>query len=297
MCAPAIKISISKIILFCNKVKLIYDIINLGGIMYSIKKESDIPYILKYHRAKDMVNIMNFFPGLSPIDDLAIILDEEDYLSNKDKVSHLTSIRNGNPIREKCMRSIPVREIDANIIDVIREIKKENEDGVLILFHLNVPVTERYSRYAGISVGISLGRRIYIDAVGRGFDGREVLKGISCHERYSIPWNAIRKINIENFDDYNTFVISQKEYVKSRDERITYLESCGLDRQVLEENIPIEYHKIEDFIWLDIIKNIIKPLEKEEDLLRSCGFLEFNLSGHTEGKRFRPWQMADDKRM
>lgn len=265
--------------------------------MYSLKKEDDIKNILKYHRAKDMVNIMTFFPGLSPIDDLAVILDEEDYLKNKDKLDNLTSIRNGNPISELCMKSIPVKEIKPDITKVIKEIKKENKKGVLILFHLNTTPTERYERYAGISVGISLGKRIYIDAVGKGFDGREVLKGISLHESYSIPWNDIRKINISSFKDYNTFVVSEKAYKESRKERIDYLVSCGLEKKLLEDNIPKKYSLIPDFIWLDIIKNIIKPLEKEEDLLRSCNFLEFNLSGHTEGKRFRPWQMADDKRM
>ena len=265
--------------------------------MYSIKNDKDIPYILKYHRAKDMVNIMKFFPDLSPIDDLAVISDEEDYIKNKDKLVNLTSIRNGNPIKEHCMKSIPVKEINPDIVSVMKEVKKENKDGVLILFHLNVKSTERYERYAGISVGVSLGNRIYIDAVGKGFDGREVLKGISCHERYSIPWNDIRRVNIGNFRDYRTFLISQDNYELSREERINYLESCGLLKDIVDENIPKIYEEIPDFIWLDIIKNIIKPLEKEEDLLRSSGFLEFNLSGHTEGRRFRPWQMADDKRL
>jgi len=265
--------------------------------MYSIKIDKDIPYILKYHRAKDMVNIMKFFPDLSPIDDLTVISDEEDYIKNKDKLVNLTSIRNGNPIRQHCMKSIPVKEINPDIVSVMKEVKKENKDGVLILFHLNVKSTERYERYAGISVGVSLGNRIYIDAVGKGFDGREVLKGISCHERYSIPWNDIRRVNIGNFRDYRTFLISQDNYEVSREERINYLESCGLLKDIVDENIPKIYEEIPDFIWLDIIKNIIKPLEKEEDLLRSSGFLEFNLSGHTEGRRFRPWQMADDKRL
>ena len=265
--------------------------------MYSIKNKDDIPNILKYHRARDMVNIMNYFPGLSPIDDMAIIMDANDYLKHKDELTNLTSIRNGNPVSEACMKSIPVKEINPDILEVIGEIKKENKKGVLILFHLDVTPTERYERYAGISVGVSLGRKIYIDAVGHGFDGREVLKGISCHERYSIPWGDIRKINIDNFKDYNTFVISNDNYLKSREERINYLVSCGLDKKVLDGSIPKKYELIPDFIWLDIIRNIIKPLEKEEELLRSCGFLEFNLSGHTEGKRFRPWQMADDKRM
>lgn len=50
--------------------------------MYNIKNDKDIEKILKYHRAKDMVNIMKYFPDLSPIDDLVVILDEEDLLRN-----------------------------------------------------------------------------------------------------------------------------------------------------------------------------------------------------------------------
>ena len=265
--------------------------------MYSIKNEKDIEQILKYHRAKDMVNILKFFPGLSPVDDLAVVLNEQDYLDNKEKLEHLTSIRNGNPVSEPCMKSVPVKEIEPDILETMHQVKLINPNGVLILFHLDVKKTERYERYAGISVGVSLGKAIYIDAVGKGFDGREVLKGISCHESYMIPWEDIRKITISNFKDYRTFLINQKDYINSRKERINYLMSCGITKEVIEENIPEEYKEIADFIWLDIIKNIIKVVEKEEDLLRSYGFEEFNLSGHTEGRRFRPWQMVDDKRM
>ena len=165
------------------------------------------------------------------------------------------------------------------------------------MFHLDIEPSERYERYAGMSVGISLGNRIYIDVVGRGFDGREVLKGISCHERYSIPWNDIRRVNIGNFKEYRTYLIKDKDYKESRDERIEFLKSCGISEETIKENVPETYIEIPEFIWLDVIKNIIKVLEKEEDILKHDGFLEFNLSGHTEGKRFRPWQMVDDKRM
>ena len=265
--------------------------------MYSIKNEKDIKYLLNYHRAKDMVNIMKYFPDLSPVDDLVVITDKEDYLKNKDSISHLTSIRNGNPANELCMRSIPTKEINPDILNTLEEIKKENKNGVLILFHLNVDKTERYERYAGISVGVSLGNNVFIDAVSKGFDGREVLKGVCTHERYSIPWEDLRRVNIENFKEYRTFKISEEDYPKTREERISFLESCGLPRDLVEKNIPNKYEEIPDFIWLDLIKNILKVLEKEEDILRSDGFLEFNLSGHTEGNRFRPWQMVDDKRM
>jgi hypothetical protein len=265
--------------------------------MYSIKNKNDIPYILKYHRAKDMVNIMKYFPDLSPVDDLVVITDIEDYKKNKDSLFHLTSIRNGNPVNELCMKSIPTKEINPDIISTLMEVKKENKNGVLILFHLNVKPTERYERYAGISIGVSLGNNVYIDAVSKGFDGREVLKGISCHERYSIPWSDIRNVNIDNFKTYNTFLINDENYKNSRDERVDYLMKCDVSKEILDKYIPLKYKPIPDFIWLDIIKNIIKPLEKNEDYLRSEGFIEFNLSGHTEGEKFRPWQMADDKRM
>ena len=85
--------------------------------MYSIRNDNDKEQILKYHRANDMVNIFTFFPGLSPIKDLVVITDELDYQKNKDKVTDLTSIRNGNPITQKCMKSIPVKEKDADIGD------------------------------------------------------------------------------------------------------------------------------------------------------------------------------------
>ena len=264
--------------------------------MYSIKNKNDIQYILKYHRAKDMINIMRFFPGLSPVDDLVVILDENDYEKNKEKLEGLDNIRNGNPINEPCMKSVIVK-LNQDKLEVIKSIKEENKNGVLILFHLENEISNRYERYAGISVGISLGNAVYIDAVGKGFDGREVLKGISCHERYSIPWSDIRKVNIDNFKSYNTYIINDDDYQKSRDERVDFLLKCDVKKETLDEKIPKKYEVIPDFIWLDIIKNVIKPLEKNEDYLRSEGFLEFNLSGHTEGKKFRPWQMADDQRM
>ena len=265
--------------------------------MYYSKRKEDEKGILKYHRAKDMLNIMKYFPGLSPVDELAVVTSKEDYLKNKDIIKDLTSIRNGNPTNELCMKSIPVKEINPDVLEVMDEVKKENRNGAVILFHLYIDSSERYERYAGMSVGISLGNTIYIDAVGKGFDGREVLKGISCHERYSIPWSDIRKVNIGNFKNYRTYITNDKDYKISREERVNFLKSCGISESIIEKNVPKKYTEIPEFIWLDVIKNIIKVLEKEEDILRHDGFLEFNLSGHTEGKRFRPWQMVDDKRM
>ena len=265
--------------------------------MYSIESEKDIPYILKYHRAKDMVNLMKYFPGLSPVKKLVVILDEDDYFKNIDKIEGINVIRNGNPISEVSMESITIKNIDQDRLEALKIIKNIDKNGVLILFSVENELSNRYERYAGISIGVSLGNAIYIDAVGKGFDGSEVTKGISCHERYTIPWSDIGKLCIENFKEYNTYITNSKDYMVSREKRIEFLLKRNVERKILEDNIPKEYKPIPDFIWLDVIKNAIKPLLKNEDFLKKDGFYEFNISGHTEGKRFRPWQMADDRRV
>lgn len=60
--------------------------------------------------------------------------------------------------------------------------------------------------------------------------------------------------------------------------------------------IPKYYQAIPDFIWLSVIRNLLKQLEKNEDILASYGFTSFAISGHTEGNQFAPWQMFDKSR-
>lgn len=260
--------------------------------MLNINNSKDIPKMMMYHRTKDMINLLNLFPKLSPIKDLTVIESIEDYIENYDYCSKLKCIRNDTLISKQDIISIEGQ----NVVDIFKKVKEIDKDGVLILFNLNHKSSARYERHAGISVGISLGKSIYIDAVGKGFDGREVSKGISTHERYIIPWFELRKLNINNFKNYRTYLISDKEYSKSREERINFLISTGLYKDEVEKNIPKKYKEIPDFIWLDIIKELLKKLEKMEEELLQYGFTDFAISGHTEGEKFLPWQLFDKSR-
>lgn len=181
-------------------------------------------------------------------------------------------------------------------MEVFKKVKEIDPDGVMVLFDLNHALTERYERYAGIYVSVSLSSVVYIEAVGRGFNGREVTKGISCHESYFIPWFELQFCNIQTFKKYRTYLISNEEYQLSCNERIEFLISIGLDFDTVSPNIPKNYEDIPDFIWLDIIRNILKKHENMEDELKSVGLTEFAISGHAEGKRFFPWQMFDKTR-
>jgi len=91
-------------------------------------------------------------------------------------------------------------------------------------------------------------------------------------------------------------LVSQEEYEKSRKNRIKFLESIQLNEEIFSTYIPEIYQEIPDFIWLDVIKNVIKKLEDREEELKSAGLEEFAISGHTEGKKWYPWQMFDKSR-
>lgn len=149
---------------------------------------------------------------------------------------------------------------------------------------------------AGISVGVDLGQDVIIDAVSKGFDGREVSKSICNHERYFIPWYDLRKINIGNFKKYQTFQIDNEEYQNTRNERIEFLKYVGLNAEIFSSYIPKKYQAIPNLIWLSVIKNLLKQLEKNVDILMSYEFTNFAISDHTEGKQFSPWQMFDKSR-
>lgn len=67
-----------------------------------------------------------------------------------------------------------------------------------------------------------------------------------------------------------------------RNERINFSKSIGLNSDVFSPYISENYQEIPDFIWLSVIKNLLKQLEKNEDILMSYGFSNFVISDHTE---------------
>lgn len=261
--------------------------------MLVIEKDKD--KMRNYHRCKDMINLIDYFPELSPIVDLTIVKDYKDYLDNYDVTSKLLCTRNDTLITKPSMKSVETKGIKDNVEEIFKKIKEIDKDGVLVLFNLNHEPSQRYNRYAGIAVSVSLGNEIIIEAVGKGFDGREVSKGICTHERYCIPWYEIRNVSIGNFKKYNTYLIKDEEYKNTRNDRINFLKSV-IHNEDVEKYIPEKYNEIPDFIWMDVIKNVIKKLEKMEDELKNYNMNEFSISGHTEGKRYLPWQMFDKSR-
>ncbi len=264
--------------------------------MLNMNNIDDRQKMMQYYRTSDMLNLLYFFPQLSPVRDLTLVENEEDYLNNKEYLDSFAQNRVDTLKGRSPILGIENTGKNNNFYDTLIKVKEKDPFGVLVLFNIISEPTERYERWAGISVGVDLGKDVIIDAVSKGFDGREVSKSICTHERYFIPWYDLRKINIENFKEYQTYQISNKDYQVSRIKRIEFLKSIGLNSEVFSKYIPEEYQSIPDFIWLSVIRNLIKQLEKNEEILANYGFTNFAISGHTEGNDFAPWQMFDKSR-
>lgn len=263
--------------------------------MFNMNNPDDISKMREYYRTSDMLNLILYFPEVSPIIDLTIVLDFNDYYKHKAFLDTLELNRVDSLKTRGLITGIENSGFnDENkIVNLLKQIKDKDPLGVLVLFNTNIKSSNRYERYAGISVGVDLGKSVYIDAVGRGFDGREVSKDICTHERYYIPWYKLRECTIGNFSKFRTYLTNQKDYEKTRNERIQFLTSAGIPFEEADDKIPKKYTTIPDFIWLDVIKNILKKLEQNEDILENSGFDSFAISGHTEGRKFTPWQMFD----
>ncbi len=264
--------------------------------MLNMNNIDDKQKMMQYYRTSDMLNLLYFFPQLSPVKDLVIVETEEDYLKNKELLNTFDQNRVDTLKGRTPILGIENSGKSDSFYSTLLAVKEKDPFGVLVLFNIDSESSERYERYAGISVGVDLGERVIIEAVSKGFDGREVSKAICTHERYIIPWYDLRKINIDNFKEYQIYQISNKDYRSTRVERIEFLKSIGLNPDIFSSYIPEDYQPIPDFIWLNLIKNLLKQLEKKEDILSSYGFTNFAISGHTEGNRFAPWQMFDKSR-
>lgn len=264
--------------------------------MLNMNNIDDRQKMMQYYRTSDMLNLLYFFPQLSSVRDLTLVESIEDYLNNKEYFDSFAQNRVDTLKGRTPISGIENAGESGDFYDTLIKVKEKDSLGVLVLFNLTREKTERYKRWAGISVGVDLGKDVIIDAVSKGFDGREVSKGICTHERYFIPWYDLRKLSVENFKEYQTYQISNENYQRSRLERIEFLKSIGLDPKIVSKYIEEEYQPIPDFIWLSVIRDLIKQLEKSEEVLASYGFTSFAISGHTEGRDFAPWQMSDKSR-
>lgn len=129
--------------------------------MLRYNNPEDKEKMMRYHRTKDMINLLNYFPEISPIRNLTIVESIEDYKKHYEFLKDLPGERNDSLITKPFMKSIEGTGIKPDIPSILKKVKEIDKEGVIALFDLCHKPSERYERYAGISLGVSL-RKEYI---------------------------------------------------------------------------------------------------------------------------------------
>ena len=130
--------------------------------MLTMNNPQDINKMRNYYRTSDMINLLIYFPELSPIRNLTIIENELDYQRHYSYIETLDSNRVDSLKGRDVITGIENSGKQEDFLITLKRVKEKDPQGVLVLFKVeNIP-SERYERYAGISVGVSLGKKIYI---------------------------------------------------------------------------------------------------------------------------------------
>ena len=264
--------------------------------MLTLDRKQDIDLMKNYHRASDMIDFLFFFPEASYIERLAIALDYNDYLENKDYLDSFDSYRIDSPKEYSIIEGIEGNGMVPNVEELFKKVKLKNKHGVVLFFDLEGKQTKRYKCDAGISVNVNLYEDVCIEAVGKGFDGREISKGICVHERYLIPWFELKFLTLDNFHKYKIYEINQDRYYEARKNRIDYLLSLGEKKEDFIDYIPSVYKDIPDEVWSDLIQTILVGLYKKEDILEKSNFKHFAIGGNVVSNKCFIWQMYNKDR-
>ena len=101
--------------------------------MLSYNNKNDISEMMNYHRTRDMINLLKYFPDLSPIMDLTIVKDIDDYINNKEYCDSFMASRNDTLITKPSMASVETSGTTDGLLEIFKKVKEKNENVKVII--------------------------------------------------------------------------------------------------------------------------------------------------------------------
>ena len=149
----------------------------------------------------------------------------------------------------------------------LETVKDKDEFGAIIIY-FDEDFCESYNTDGAFYVTFNVNNAVYIDYVGKGFDGREISHGKAVHESFYIPWDEVPFFQENKMGVYRKKLVNEEEYLQQRELRIQSLSSEELDEEFLEANIPKQYKPMSAGTMQEIKDKIIFPLFNAKDLQR-----------------------------
>ncbi len=232
--------------------------------MLSMKIKEHRPIIMQYAKASGIMLLDKYLPELNPWKNLEIIQDIEDWKNVNKNYPERFMCRTDNRLGDKTVRVRGLSGKKEDIASTIEEIKKQSENAVILIMENKFPNIPRHRMNGGFTVAVNLYENIIMELVGKGFDSSEITREKAVHERYVIPWSEV--LFIKNKKDLlknsiiDKYIVSDEDYKKSRQDRITVLENFHEDVEEIKESLPENYINISETTIESLLKNIVFPL-------------------------------------
>ena len=98
---------------------------------------------------------------------------------------------------------------------------------------------------------------LFIDYLGKGWDGSYLSHGSAVHESYKIPWNEIIEFKPTKRVLYRDKIVDNQEYRMLRNNRIQDLIQRGVDSSIAESAIPETYGGMSNLTFQQINDDVI----------------------------------------
>ncbi len=256
----------------------------------------------KYGKAKGILLLQKYLPKLYPFDKISVVKDREEWEKIKDQYPDRVTTRTDTLIGDT--RNVRIdgsggkKELIPGMID---EIKSQNPDGVLLVLDKKTETMPRYENDGGFNVQFNDNDSVIIELTGKGFDGREITREKAVHERYVIPWNLVlfmrNKSDLMKNKEVDKYVVSDEEYVKSREERIEFLKEVDEDEEKIESAIPKHYKTVDSDIIKSILDDIVLEVYKNQTNFYKDGLRNFNIQGNIVRGELEPWEIFRPERL
>ena len=89
--------------------------------MLTINNPEHIEKMKNYYRTSDMINLLFYFPEISPIKNLTIIEDEKDYMKNIDYIESLDCSRIDSLKDRPLITGLESSGINENFLDLLKK--------------------------------------------------------------------------------------------------------------------------------------------------------------------------------
>lgn len=215
----------------------------------------------RYGKYDGMLLAMEIFPELCPWRDVVVVEDKGKWEEIQRECGDFATIRVDVPIgQRKLLKDVNTRGFIDDIGPILKTIKGKCRDAVVLVAKTETPPMERYLDDGGFNIGIfddgSI-KQIVIEVVGKGFDGHEVTRGISAHERWVIPYDQkhVYDLKCGVMSDAEYSGILPRDYSCDRKRRIKFLtedlsNTTGITEAAVSDAIPEGYVSMEGSLML-----------------------------------------------